>query len=329
MPQTFPVTAAVELAVVERSGFIESRHSGSAVVLGPDGIVQASLGDPAAPILPRSTLKPLQALACLTAGAPLDGERLGLATASHTGTDRHVAVVRAILEEAGVTEDDLGCPPAWPTDPATRMELARDHAAPARVRMNCSGKHAAMLLACRANGWDLAGYLDPAHPLQLHIREVVERLTGEKPVTIAVDGCGAPVPAVSLTGLARALHRMGGSSERSPFALHRNAAVLIGAVRAHPWTIDGPGRPDTVVLERTGVFAKTGAEGVLVMVAPDATTVAVKVLDGSSRAASAVGLRLLERAGAVSAADAAKAVGDLSLDVHGGGAVVGAIRPTV
>jgi L-asparaginase II len=122
---------------------------------------------------------------------------------------------------------------------------------------------------------------------------------------------------------------MGGSSERSPFALHRNAAVLIGAVRAHPWTIDGPGRPDTVVLERTGVFAKTGAEGVLVMVAPDATTVAVKVLDGSSRAASAVGLRLLERAGAVSAADAAKAVGDLSLDVHGGGAVVGAIRPTV
>lgn len=328
MPQTFPVTAAVELAVVERSGFVESRHSGSAVVLSPDG-AQTVLGDPTAPILPRSTLKPLQALACLTAGAALEGERLGLATASHVGTDRHVAVVRSILEDADVTEDDLGCPAAWPTDSATRDELARDHAAPARVRMNCSGKHAAMLLACRANGWETADYLDPAHPLQLHIREVVERLTGEKPATIAIDGCGAPVPALSLVGLARALQRMGTSSERSPFALHRQAATLIGAVRAHPWTIEGPGRPDTVVIERTGVFAKTGAEGVLVMVAPDGTTVALKMLDGGSRAASAVGLRLLERAGAVSTSDAEKALGDLPLTVHGGGAVVGAIRVTV
>ena len=329
MPQTFPVTAAVELAVVERSGFIESRHAGSAIVLAPDGATATSLGDPAAPVLPRSTLKPLQALACLTAGAVLEGESLGLATASHTGTDRHVAVVRAILESADATEDDLGCPPAWPTDSATRDELARDHAAPARVRMNCSGKHAAMLLACRANGWDIASYLDPAHPLQLHIREVVERLTGEKPALWATDGCGAPVPAVSLTGLARALQRMGTSSERSPFALHRQAATLIGAVRAHPWTIDGPGRPDTVVMERTGVFAKTGAEGVLVMVAADGTTVALKMLDGSTRAASTVGLRLLERAGALSSADAERAREDLSLSVSGGSTVVGAIRATV
>jgi L-asparaginase II len=328
MPQTFPVTAAVELAVVERSGFIESRHSGSAVVLSPGGATTV-LGDPHAPILPRSTLKPLQALACLTAGAELEGERLGLATASHSGSDRHVAVVRSILEDAGATEDDLGCPAAWPDDAAARAEMIRDHAAPARLRMTCSGKHAAMLLACRASGWDLGGYLDTAHPLQAHIREVVERLTGEKPTTFAVDGCGAPVPALSLTGLARALQRMGTSSERSPFALHRLAATLIGAVRAHPWTIDGPGRPDTVVIERTGVFAKTGAEGVLVMIAPDGTTVAVKMLDGSSRAASAVGLKLLERAGAVSASDADKALGDLSLAVHGGGTVVGSIRATV
>ncbi len=329
MPQTFPVTAAVELAVVERSGFIESRHAGSAIVIAPDGATLTSLGDPAAAILPRSTLKPLQALACLTAGATLEGERLGLATASHTGTDRHVAVVRRILEDAGATEDDLGCPAAWPTDSATRDELARDHAAPARVRMNCSGKHAAMLLACHVNGWDTATYLDPAHPLQLHVREVVERLTGEKPTLWATDGCGAPVPALTLGGLARALHRMGTSSERSPFALHRLAATLIAAVRAHPWTIDGPGRPDTVVIERTGVFAKTGAEGVLVMVAPDGTTAAVKMLDGSTRATSAVGLRLLERAGALSTSDAEKALGDLSLAVHGGGGVVGAIRPTL
>lgn len=329
MPETFPVTSAVELAVVERSGFVESRHSGSAVVLAPDGTTIASHGAPGAAVLPRSTLKPLQALACVTAGATLDGERLALATASHSGTERHVAVVRSILEDAGLTEDDLGCPPAWPGDSAARDEMVRDHAAPSRLRMNCSGKHAAMLLACRASGWDTASYPDPSHPLQLHIREVIERLTGERPSATAIDGCGAPVHALTLTGLARGIHRMGTSSERSPFALHRTAAALIAAVREHPWTIDGPGRPDTVVIERTGVFAKTGAEGLIVMVAPDGTTAAAKMLDGSSRAASTVALRLLERAGAVTTADADRARTDLGLAVRGGGQIVGVIRPVV
>ena len=36
---TFTVESAVELAVVERSGFIESRHIGAAVVLAGDGTV--------------------------------------------------------------------------------------------------------------------------------------------------------------------------------------------------------------------------------------------------------------------------------------------------
>ena len=103
----------------------------------------------------------------------------------------------------------------------------------------------------------------------------------------------------------------------------------MAAVRDHPWTIDGPGRPDTVIIERTGVFTKTGAEGLVVMVAPDGTTVAVKMLDGSSRATATVGLRLLERAGALTTSESDAARRDLSLAVHGGDAIVGVIRPTV
>lgn len=324
-----PLTSAasVDLAIVERNGFVESRHSGIAIVLAPDGTVAERLGDVSATILPRSSMKPLQALACLTAGAPLEGTMLGLATASHTGTDRHVSVVREILGAARLGEDALGCPPAWPTDTAARDEMVRDHAEPARIRMNCSGKHAAMLLTCATNGWDTAGYLDPAHPMQIHIRELVERLTGEKPAATAIDGCGAPVYAMTLAGFAHALQRVGTSSERSPFALHRNAGALVGAVRENPWTIDGPGRPDTIVTERLGVFAKGGAEGVMVMVAPDGTTVALKILDGSGRAASAVALRLLERAGALPAPDVAEAMSRLPLSISGGGKDVGAIRP--
>ncbi|MDQ1128011.1 asparaginase [Microbacterium sp. SORGH_AS_0888] len=329
MPQTFSPGAAAELAVVERSGFVESRHVGSAVVLGADGTVIRTLGDPAAPILPRSALKPLQALACLTAGAELVDEQLGLATASHSGTDRHVGVVRDILAGADLTEDDLACPPAWPEDASTRDELVRDLARPTRIRMTCSGKHAAMLRACRASGWDTDGYLEPAHPLQSHILQVVERLTGERPTTVATDGCGAPVPAVSLTGLARALHRMGTASERSPFAMHRLGAMILQAVRTHPWTVAGPGRPDTMIAERTGSFSKFGAEGVATLVAPDGTTVALKVLDGSGRAAAAVALTLLEQAGALAPAVVERSLQDLPLVVHGGGAPVGRIRPVV
>ncbi|GAA3644803.1 asparaginase [Microbacterium marinilacus] len=329
MSETFGVQDAVELAVVERGGFVESRHAGSAVVLSPAGEVVSALGDPEALVLPRSSLKPLQAVAVVTAGAPLEGERLAMATASHAGTDRHVGVVRDILSAAGLTDDALACPAAWPSDAATRDAMVSDHLGPSPVRHNCSGKHASMLAACVATGWDVHGYLDPSHPLQQHIREVVERLTGEKIAATVVDGCGAPVHALTLAGLARGVHRVGTSSERSPFALHRVAGALVRTVRENPWVIDGPGRSDTFAIERFGVFSKLGAEGVQVMVAPDGTTVALKTLDGSLRAAPLVALTLLARAGALVESDVADAASHALFSVQGGGREVGRIRATV
>ena len=329
MPETLTVPSSVELAVVERSGFVESRHAGAAVVLDPEGAVALTLGDVETPILPRSSLKPLQALGAVTSGAELAGERLALATASHSGTDRHVAVVRGILDQAGLDESHLGCPAAWPSDIVTRDEMVRELGSPQRIRMNCSGKHATMLYACTANGWDTATYLDPAHPLQVHIREVIERLIGGRVTATAVDGCGAPVYGMGLSSLARAAHRIGTSSERSPFALHRTAGALVRAVRENPWAIDGPGRADTIAIERLGVFAKGGAEGVMIMVAPNGATVALKVLDGSGRAATAIALALLERVGALASADVAQTMALLPLSITGGGAEVGRIRPTV
>lgn len=326
MLETLTVQDAVELAVVERSGFVESRHVGAAVVLSPDGEVIARHGNPDALVLPRSSLKPLQAVACVTAGAPLQGEQLALATASHAGTDRHADLVRDMLTAAGLTEDDLACPAAWPSDTATRDGLVREHGSPTRIRMNCSGKHAAMLRACVATGWPTEGYLDAAHPLQAHIRDVIERLTGEKVAHTSIDGCGAPVYALTLTGLARAIHRIGTASDRSPFALHRVAGALVRAVRDSPWTIDGPGRADTIAIEKLGVFAKGGAEGVIVMVAPDGTTVALKMLDGSPRASTVVAVTLLARAGALSDAQVEEVAGALPLEVLGGGREVGRVR---
>ena len=53
---------------------MESRHAGAAIVLNPEGQAIERLGDTDAPILPRSSLKPIQALACLAAGAQLADE---------------------------------------------------------------------------------------------------------------------------------------------------------------------------------------------------------------------------------------------------------------
>lgn len=329
MAQTFTVTDAVELAVVDRSGFVESRHAGAAIVINPEGETMASYGNVDALILPRSSLKPLQALGSVTAGAPLEGVHLGLATASHTGTDAHVAVVREILAAGQLTEDALQCPPAFAEDKDTKNETIRELGSAERIRMNCSGKHAAMLLACVANGWDTETYLDPNHALQFHIRELIERLTGSKVSVTAIDGCGAPVYGLSLSGLGRAIHRVGASSESSPFALHRTAATMVRAVRENPWTIQGPGAPDSVIAERLGVFSKAGAEGVQIMVAPTGTTVALKTLDGSSRAGAVVALTLLVRAGALDRTAVAEVLPDLNLTVTGGGRDVGMIRPTI
>jgi L-asparaginase II len=323
---TFAGAEAVELAVIERSGFIESRHVGSAIVLNAGGEVVRSLGNPAAPIFPRSSMKPFQALAVLGAGVALSGPSAVLATASHAATPAHISVVRGLLAQADLPEGALLCPSDWPLDSGARDELIRDGVAKQPLYMNCSGKHASMLLACVHNGWPTESYLDPQHPLQLLIRDVVERLTGEKVTATGVDGCGAPVHAMSLSALARGIHRIATASENSPFALYRNAAVLKRAVLENGWAIDGPGRANTVVIDRLGVFAKGGAEGVMIMAAPNGTTVALKMLDGSLRAASIVALALLADAGALDHADVDALRPDLDLAIHGGGAPVGSIR---
>lgn len=297
---TAPLDAAssVELAVVERSGWPESRHLGAAVVLDADGATVRALGDPRGLIYPRSTLKLVQATAVQLLGVVLDPVATVLSTASHAGTPAHVDVVTRMLAAAGLSPDDLRCPAELPGDADAR----RAATGPARITMNCSGKHAAFLTAAAAHGWDTATYLDASHPMQQHVLALTQELCGEIPAHVGVDGCGAPVPVVSLAGLARAASLTA-----------RRDTILGDAIRAHPWAIDGPGRANTVTIEATGLVAKLGAEGVLVLVTPAGESVAVKALDGSHRATTLVGLELLVREGMIDGGSAAAALEQLGV----------------
>jgi L-asparaginase II len=320
-----PLDAAgsVELAVLERSGLVESRHLGAAAVIAPDGSLLRAFGNPDAVVYPRSSLKPFQAIAVQRAGLHLEGEKLALAMASHTGTERHLAVVREILASAGLDESALQCPADWPSNADAAFTARVAGLGKRRVAMNCSGKHAAFLAACVQNGWPFDSYLDPAHPLQQLVRSTVEEFTGEPTAHVGVDGCGAPLFAITLRGLATAIGRVAGSPTSDPTG---PAARLVSAVLANPWAIDGPGEPNTVITERLGLFAKEGAEGVMVLGAPDGTAVALKMLDGSPRAIFLVALGLLASVGAVDAALASDVAVDITEPVLGGGAPVGRIR---
>ena len=331
VPGTFTVADAVELATVERSGFIESRHAGSAVVLAPDGAVVRRLGHPEALVYPRSCLKPFQTVAILSSGVELLGAEATIATASHAGTPAHVELVRQLLERGSLSEHDLKCPPDWPTDTASRDALSRGGAAASPLFMCCSGKHAAMLLACQINGWPLDSYLDPHHPLQDLVRAVVEDLTSELVSSTGIDGCGLPIYSMSLVALARGIARISSApgrvcTEKDERTRDSHAAHLATNILANGWAIDGPGRANTVVIEQLGIIAKLGAEGLIVLSTREGASAAVKVLDGDLRAATLIGLQLLVSAKILKQPDVDRVVPHLGLAVLGGGVTVGAIR---
>lgn len=269
-----------------RGDLVESVHAVDVVILDPDGTTRLAAGAVDAPMLPRSALKPAQAVAVLDAGADLTDAEVALAAGSHSGEDVHLAAVTALLDRHGLDESALACPPDRPLGVAA--DRAWGTAAPRALAMNCSGKHAAMLAACRARSeWALAGYTDPDHPLQALVAAVVDRLAGPV-VSVTVDGCGAPALALSLRDLARLGHRLAATLPGG--TPHRVAA----AMRAHPHLVAGTDRFDTAAMTLLpGSLAKTGAEGVQLVVAPGGHAVAIKVRDGSGRASGPASLAAL------------------------------------
>ncbi|WP_207922784.1 asparaginase [Micromonospora sp. KC606] len=308
------------LVEVVRSGFVEGVHRGSVVVLDAAGAPVAGAGDVTSPIFPRSSSKPVQAVGMLRAGLPLtDPADLALVSASHAGEDLHLARVGALLAGAGLDADALHCPPALPVGEAARVAVLRAGGGPTRVQMNCSGKHAGMLLTCLAAGWPLDGYWQPEHPLQQRLTATLEEFTGEKAAAVGVDGCGAPVVAVSLTGLARAYLRL---VQAEPGTVERTVA---DAMRAYPELVGGTGADDTRLMRGVpGALAKVGAEGVIAAAVPGVGAVALKIDDGAGRARMPVLVSALRRLGV----EAPVLVEFARLPLLGGGLPVGAIRAT-
>jgi L-asparaginase II len=233
---------------VARAGVIEAVHR--VHVATTDG---ESYGNPEFVCFLRSSAKPIQAIPFFESYPDLDDDELAIACASHCAEPMQLAAVRKVLARAGAQVDDLENGP-------------QDGRPDGKLGNNCSGKHAGMLAACRAQGWPLHPYCDPAHPLQQEIARLICQ-HGK----VGVDGCGVPTFETTLSQAAA--------------LLTRTPQRIRAAMQARPELVGGSsGAIDTDLMRRGGWIAKHGAEGLFCAAADDGRGIALKSEDGAYRA---------------------------------------------
>ena len=301
-------TASPVVATVTRAGRVESIHRGFGAVADPEGNVVASFGDAEAPVYWRSAAKPFQIMPFLEGGGAaafsLSASEVALACASHDGEPLHVETARGMLEKGNFSEGDLRCGAHAPYDDASAAELLRAGRPFTQLHNNCSGKHAAMLLACRLFGFDPKSYDAPDHPLQKRIKERIAfySMFPEEKIEIGVDGCSLPVFRLPISRLATAYARLLApeplpSEPAAAFSARREAA---GAMTGNPFFVSGTRQFTTRFLEAGGGrwIGKEGAEGVYAIgVASPARGIAFKIDDGGGRARYALAMDLVDRFG--------------------------------
>ena len=302
------------LVEIWRGPMVESVHKGSIAVTTSEGVLIASVGDPAGLAYMRSSAKPLQAIPLVEMGAAeafgFTPAELAVCCASHAGTDLHVETVAGLQQKIGVTQGDLQCGVHPPYDIDTQRQLIRENLSPQPLRNNCSGKHTGMLALAKHLSAPLREYLGPDHPVQLAILNAVEQMTGAEPA-IGIDGCSAPNFAVHLRAAAWAYARLI-CPDGLPPARAKACRQIADAMRANPVMVSGPGRFDTRLMEVTEgrILSKGGADGFQAMGIPagesrysEALGVAIKIADGDlgKRALGPVSLAVLSSLGALSA----------------------------
>lgn len=290
------------LVTVTRGPIVENRHRAAVAVVDASGDLVEAWGDIESAVLPRSSVKILQALPLVESGAAqrfrLDSEHLALACASHQGAPLHTGLVSAWLAGLELDEGALLCGPQPPRDRALREA----NTPASRIMNNCSGKHTGFLTTSLHLGLAPAHYLAPGEGLQAQIAEVFAEMTDTTlPLSYGIDGCSAPNFAASLRGLALSMARLANPASLGPVRAAA-AARLVEAMRLHPLLMSGEGRACAALIEACEgrAVVKTGADGVFTGILPArGLGFCLKVDDGQTQAAEALCAGLLARYGAL------------------------------
>lgn len=256
------------LVVVRRGGVVESVHHGAVVIADASGRVDLAHGDPETVTFLRSAAKPIQALPLLQSGAVqrfglTDGE-VAVMIGSHGGEPFHVAAVQSILKKIGLGEEALQCGAHPPFHKPSAKALREAGLPPSAIHNNCSGKHAGMLALAVHLRAPIATYLDPQHPVQTHILEVLAEVSGRpaSAIPLAVDGCSAPTFALPLASAAVLYARLVSPQGLRP-ELAEAARRAVATMRGRPEMVAGTDRICTALMRegQAGLIAKIGAEG--------------------------------------------------------------------
>ena len=326
------------LVEVLRGDMVECVHRGAAVVCDADGKVVHAIGDIERASYPRSAIKALQALPLLESGAAdrygFGNAELALACSSHGGEPRHVETAAGMLAKAGLTDATLECGAHWPSGTAATHALARSGSKPTALHNNCSGKHSGFVCFACSEGIDPRGYVGIDHKVQRFVAEAVGEVTGHRldaDTAVGTDGCSIPTFAIPLKNLAHGFAKLAtgegvGPERAKAFARLRTACA------AEPFMVAGSGRFCTDVMTMLGAraFVKTGAEGVFCAALPElGLGIALKCLDGASRASEVMMAALITKLLPMEAAEAAKFDRFLHpVMKNWNGITVGSLRPT-
>ncbi len=289
---------------VTRGTMVESRHRVHAMIADADG-VRTNWGAPDLMFYPRSAIKFMQALPLVESGAvekfTVSEPETALASASHSGAAEHVEGVSAWLKRLGLDAEALECGAHLPYDTEAAHALIKQGVRPTRLHNNCSGKHTGFLATALTLGETTRGYLEPDHPVQKRLYDILTDLGGEDLAGTGrgIDGCGIPVYGMTLRALVRATQRM---ADPKSLGEVRGAAAarILDAVSAHPYLVAGRGRFDTDVMTALDgeIATKGGAEGVhIAILRKQKIGIALKVEDGEKRAADAAMAWLLDHVG--------------------------------
>ena len=285
---------------VTRSGHVESFHVGYGVIVDPVGNIVRAYGDTEYLTYVRSSAKPLQGMAVLRSGAydnfSFTPEELAVICSSHSGETVHTDTVFQIFSKAGISTDLLACGIHPPIHRESAKALQNAGRAPAQIHNNCSGKHSGMLATCVQLGHDPKDYLNPEHPVQQYIYDIVKEYTSSEQIHRGVDGCSAPVFHLPLQKVAMAFARITQQE-------NLESRQVFQAMNGYPHLVGGEGRFDTALMESypERILSKGGAEAVSAagFIMPDGQIygLAVKVLDGNYRAIGQMVLKMLEDIG--------------------------------
>ena len=280
----------VKMVEVTRSDFTESIHHGVAVLINSSGEILQEWGNSNALIYPRSALKPIQSLNLYKDGVAkalgLSDNLIALTTASHHAENIHQKMINNWLKKINLKEKHLSCGPSWPWNIKDQFKAHSKYKVKRKIFHNCSGKHCGHLAVSKYKNLPIKNYQNKDHPIQKDLIKLIEDLSKYKIKSIGVDGCTLPNPLIPLKKFAFAMAQLADYKKLNEYSTI--AKRIFDSCVKFPEITGGSKSINSILtkLSKGKIFVKNGAEGVFVAIIPEQkSALAVKIIDGASRAA--------------------------------------------